>query len=86
MFRLVELVNQSKEKDCEAARSWDVHWRDGRCVVLEQYLSYRQVWRWSVLSRAVSTWGSVEVPLWSGDVLSLLQVAGYNADTARQLH
>ena len=47
--------------------------------------SYRQVWRRSVLSRAVSTWDSVEVPLRCSDVPSWLQIERYDVDTTRQL-
>ena len=47
-------------------------------------LSYRQVWKWSVLSRVVSMWGSVEVLLWSSNVLSWLQIGQYNTDITRQ--
>ncbi len=36
--------------------------------------SYRQEWRRSVLSRAVSTWDSAEVLLQSSDVLRWLQI------------
>ncbi len=77
MSQSVELVNQSKRKDCEAtsviALGCASEKRQGVWCTCD-VSSYRQVWRQSVMSRTVSMWGGIELLLQSSDVLSCLQM------------
>ena len=80
------LVNQSNEKNCEphvfvegegmpGGNPWDTSGEMAGCVVIPRYLVLQaSVERWSVLSRGMSTWDNVGIPLRSSDVLGWLQI------------
>ncbi len=75
MFRLVELVKQSKERICEATSvvAVYVHFRNGGvCGAPVVFRLYRPVQRRSVLSRIM-----LYVGIWRSYVCLILSVAGH---------
>jgi hypothetical protein len=58
MFQLVELVKQSKRRNCEdmCVQQWCALEKGGACGSPVFFSSYGQVPRWSVLSRVMSSW------------------------------
>ena len=87
MFRLVELVNQSKEKDCEGLRKLPmICIGDYRqlCGSPAEIPSYGQFPGRSVLSRGCLR-ADGYILRWPSVVLSWLRIGRYVADTIRQL-
>jgi hypothetical protein len=84
VFRLVELVNQSKEKDCEDQCNLPMMCIGELCGSLTEIPSYGQVPGRSVLSRESLRMDGY-ILRWPSVVLSWLRIGRYVADTIRQL-